>query len=616
MSKEKNNQAQSKKGPGGGPMGTMMRGGEKAKDFKGTLKKLVNRLSKYYFAFIVVFVFAIASTIFSIVGPKILGNATTELYNGIIAKLQGTGGIDFTAIGNIILFLLVLYIISAIFSYIQGFIMTKIANNFAYRIRKDISEKIHTLPLKYFDKTTTGDILSRITNDVDTLTQSLNQSLTQMITSVVTLIGITYMMLTISLEMTVVTVLVVPISLISISFIVKRSQKQFKQQQEMLGKINGHVEEAYSGHTIVKVFNGEEESIRKFNEYNEKLYSSAWKSQFYSGIMMPLMGFIGNIGYVVVCLLGGWLAIIGRITVGEIQAFIQYVRSFQQPITQTAQISNQLQSMAAAAERIFEFLDETEEIKDVENPASIEGITGEVEFKDVSFGYEENELIIKNFSSKIKAGQKIAIVGPTGAGKTTIVKLLMRFYDVNSGSIMVGGHDIRDYRREDLRELFGMVLQDTWLYNGSIKDNLKYGNQEATDQQVKEAAKAAHIDNFIRTLPNNYDYVLNEEATNVSAGQKQLLTIARAFIADPKILILDEATSSVDTRTEALIQSAMDNLMANRTSFVIAHRLSTIRNADTILVMDKGNIIEQGNHQQLLAEKGFYYNLYNSQFEQ
>lgn len=603
-------------GPGsGGPMGGLMRGGEKANNFKGSIKNLLKRFSRYYLAFVIVFIFATASTIFSIVGPKILGQATTELFIGIIAKSQGTGSINFEAIARIILFLAFLYGLSAIFSFIQGFIMSKVANNIAYDFRKDISQKINKLPIKFFDTTPYGEVLSRLTNDVDTLSQSLAQNLTQIITSIVSLIGITYMMITINVSMTLVTILVIPVSLILIAVVVKFSQKQFKLQQEMLGKVNGHIEEMYGGHIIVKAFNGEQSSIKEFNNYNNNLYKSAWKSQFLSGMMQPIMGFIGNIGYVIVCLQGGILAINGQISVGDIQAFIQYVRSFQQPITQTAQISNQLQSMAAAAERIFEFLQEPEEIADSFNALNIEDFTDSISFDDISFGYNTDDLVIKNFSAIIKPGQKVAIVGPTGAGKTTIVKLLMRFYDVNQGSIKIDNQDIRHYQKNPLRELFGMVLQDAWLFNGSIADNIRYSKTTATQQQVIDAAKAAHVDNFVKLMPNNYDFLLNEEANNVSAGQKQLLTIARAFLANPKILVLDEATSSVDTRTEQLIQSAMEQLMTNRTTFVIAHRLSTIRNADLILVMNHGNIVEQGNHQQLLKQNGFYAELYNSQFE-
>lgn len=603
-------------GPGsGGPMGGLMRGGEKANNFKGSIKNLLKRFSRYYLAFVIVFIFATASTIFSIVGPKILGQATTELFIGIIAKSQGTGSINFEAIARIILFLAFLYGLSAIFSFIQGFIMSKVANNIAYDFRKDISQKINKLPIKFFDTTPYGEVLSRLTNDVDTLSQSLAQNLTQIITSIVSLIGITYMMITINVSMTLVTILVIPVSLILIAVVVKFSQKQFKLQQEMLGKVNGHIEEMYGGHIIVKAFNGEQSSIKEFNNYNNNLYKSAWKSQFLSGMMQPIMGFIGNIGYVIVCLQGGILAINGQISVGDIQAFIQYVRSFQQPITQTAQISNQLQSMAAAAERIFDFLQEPEEIADSFNALNIEDFTDSISFDDISFGYNTDDLVIKNFSAIIKPGQKVAIVGPTGAGKTTIVKLLMRFYDVNQGSIKIDNQDIRHYQKNPLRELFGMVLQDAWLFNGSIADNIRYSKTTATQQQVIDAAKAAHVDNFVKLMPNNYDFLLNEEANNVSAGQKQLLTIARAFLANPKILVLDEATSSVDTRTEQLIQSAMEQLMTNRTTFVIAHRLSTIRNADLILVMNHGNIVEQGNHQQLLKQNGFYAELYNSQFE-
>jgi ATP-binding cassette subfamily B protein len=560
-------------------------------------------------------VFAIGSTAANIAGPKILGQATTTLFEGVLAQLGGTGTIDFTSIGRIILITLGLYLISALFAYIQGWIMADVATNITYRFRRDISEKINRMPLKYFDTTTYGEVLSRITNDVDTVNQTLSQSLTQIITSVVTVIGVLVMMLSISWLMTLVALVIIPLSMLVVSLIIRQSQKYFKQQQDYLGHVNGHVEEMYGGHIVMKAFNGEEKSIRKFDKFNNVLYDVAWKSQFLSGLMMPIMMFIGNLGYVAVAILGGYLAIRQAITVGDIQAFIQYVRSFTQPITQLANISNILQQTAAAAERVFEFLDESEEVVETANPLKPEKVEGNVEFKNVRFGYDPEKPVIKNFSAIAKPGQKVAIVGPTGAGKTTIVKLLMRYYDINAGSILVEGHDIRDYTRQDLRQMFGMVLQDTWLYNGTIMENIRYGRQDATDKEVHAAAKAAHMDHFIHTLPDGYDMVLNEETSNISQGQKQLLTIARAVLADPSILILDEATSSVDTRTEILIQRAMDSLMIGRTSFVIAHRLSTIRNADLILVMNEGDIVEQGTHEELLARGGFYAELHNSQFE-
>ena len=589
---------------------------EKAKDVKGTTKKLINNyLSKYKVALIIVLIFAVGSTIFTIVGPKILGNATTEIFNGIVSKLSGGAGIDFSKVAQILLTLLGLYIVSALFSLIQGFTMASISQKLTYKLRNDLSEKINRLPMKYFDKRTKGEVLSIFTNDVDTLSQNLNQSITQIITSVCTVIGILIMMLSISWEMTLVSLLVLPVELILIRRIVAKSQKYFRQQQDYLGHVNGQVEEVYGGHTIVKAFNGEEKAIKEFTDANNTLYKSAWKSQFLSGLMFPIMNFVGNIGYVVVAILGGYFAIQGRITVGNIQSFIQYNRQFTHPINQITQVSAMLQSMIAAAERVFEFLEDEEEIKDIENPKSTEGLKGNVTFEHVKFGYNPNRTIIKDFSADIKDGQKIAIVGPTGAGKTTMVKLLMRFYDVNSGAIKVDGINIKDFKREDLRKMFGMVLQDTWLFGGTIKDNIKYSNPEATDTQVIEAAKAAHIHRFIKTLPGSYDMILNEETSNISAGQKQLLTIARVILADPKILILDEATSSIDTRTEIQIQAAMDNLMKGRTSFIIAHRLSTIKNADLILVMNHGDIVEQGTHEDLLAKGGFYAELYNSQFE-
>ena len=604
-----------KRGPMGGGPGAMA-AGEKAKDFKGTMKKLLSYLGKYKIGMIIAILFSIAGTVCSIVGPKILGKATTKIFEGLMSKISGDGaGIDFEAIGKILLALIALYVVSLIFSSIQGFIMSGVAQKVSYNLRDEISKKINRMPMKYFDTKTHGEVLSRITNDIDTLSQSLNQSLSQLITSVTLIIGVTIMMLSISVSMTVVALLVLPISLGFIGSVVKKSQKYFKDQQEFLGNVNGQVEEVFGGHNVVRVFNGEEDAIKTFNETNDKLYKSAWKSQFLSGLMMPIMTFVGNLGYVGVAILGGFLAIKDVIEVGDIQSFIQYVRTFNQPIAQLAQVANLMQSTAAAAERVFEFLEEEEEDQTVENPVKIDKLEGNVEFKNVHFGYNEDKIIINDFSAKVKSGQKIAIVGPTGAGKTTMIKLLMRFYDVNSGAILIDGHDVRDFNRSELREMFGMVLQDTWLFNGTIRDNIKYGKLDATDEEVKEAAKAAHVHHFVSTLPDGYNMVLNEEASNVSQGQKQLLTIARAILADPKILILDEATSSVDTRTEVLIQKAMDNLMKGRTSFVIAHRLSTIRDADLILVMKDGDIVEQGNHEELLKKNGFYANLYNSQFE-
>lgn len=592
-----------------------MKSTEKAKDFGGTMKKLINYMSVYKIGIFFVAVFAIGSTVFSILGPKVLGKATTEIFNGLISKISGGDGIDFGKIGKILIALLCLYAVSALLSFLQGFIMTGISQKMTYRMRKEISEKINRLPMKYFDKTTHGEVLSRVTNDVDTLSQSLNQSATQLITSVTTLIGVLVMMLSISPLMTVVALLILPISMIFVSTIVKHSQKFFKSQQEYLGHINGQVEEVYGGHNIVKAFNKEKDVIRTFDETNEILYQSAWKSQFLSGMMMPIMQFVGNLGYVGVSILGGYLAIRKTIEVGDIQSFIQYVRSFTQPIQQVAQVANMLQSTAAASERVFEFLGEEEEDQVVEHPVSVEGLEGNVTFDHVQFGYNLDHVIIHDFSAEVHQGQKIAIVGPTGAGKTTMIKLLMRFYDVNKGAILVDGHNVRDFNRSELREMFGMVLQDTWLFNGTIEDNIRYGKLDATHEEVVAAAKAAHVHRFVQTLPNGYQMELNEEASNVSQGQKQLLTIARAILADPKILILDEATSSVDTRTEVQIQKAMDNLMKGRTSFVIAHRLSTIRDADLILVMKDGDIIEQGRHEELLAKGGFYAELYNSQFE-
>lgn len=600
-----------------GPMGHGGHGmpGEKAKDFRGTMKKLMAYLGAYKLQLLLVGIFAVGSTVFNIVGPKILGRATTEIFNGLVGKISGGAGIDFEKIGRILLLLLVLYACSALFSFIQGYIMTGVSQKLTYRMRKEISEKINRLPMNYFDKVPHGEILSRITNDVDTLSQSLNQSATQMITSVTTIIGVLIMMLSISPLMTLIALLILPVSVGMISVIVKKSQRYFKSQQEYLGHVNGQVEEIYGGHNIVKAFNKEEDVIASFDRDNDILYESAWKSQFLSGMMMPIMQFVGNLGYVAVVILGGWLAMRDAIEVGDIQSFIQYVRNFTQPIQQAAQVANMLQSTAAASERVFEFLEEDEEDQTVEHPVSIEGLEGRVEFDHVKFGYHADHTIIHDFSAKVEPGQKIAIVGPTGAGKTTMVKLVMRFYDVNSGAIRVDGHDIRDFNRSELREMFGMVLQDTWLFKGSIEDNIRYGKLDATREEVVEAAKAAYVHRFVQTLPGGYDMELNEEASNVSQGQKQLLTIARAILADPKILILDEATSSVDTRTEVRIQKAMDNLMRGRTSFIIAHRLSTIRDADLILVMKDGDIVEQGSHEELLAQKGFYADLYNSQFE-
>ena len=588
----------------------------KAKNFKGTTKKLIkDYLSKYKIGLLIVVIFAIGGTIFTIVGPKILGNATTEIFNGVISKYSGGEGINFGKIANILLTLLGFYIASAIFSLIQGFTMTEITQKITYKLRRDIASKLNRLPMKYFDKKTNGEVLSIITNDIDTLSQNLNQSITQIITSVCTLIGIIIMMLSISVTMTAISFLILPISILIVKNIVKRSQKYFKRQQEYLGHVNGQVEEIYGGHTIVKAFNGEEAAACEFEKANKELYTSGWKSQFFSGLMHPLMMFVGNLGYVAVSVVGGYLAIQGRITVGNIQSFIQYNKRFTQPIEQISQVSAMLQAMVAAAERVFEFLEEPEEVKEVETGVDATKLKGNVEFKNVKFGYNEDKIIINDFNSKVKEGQKIAIVGPTGAGKTTMVKLLMRFYDVNSGEILIDGHNIKDFKRGTLRKIFGMVLQDTWLFGGSVKENIKYGNPEATDAEVIDAAKAAHVHHFIKTLPKGYNSLLNEESSNVSAGQKQLLTIARVILADPKILILDEATSSIDTRTEIQIQSAMDNLMKGRTSFIIAHRLSTIKNADLILVMNHGDIVEQGTHEELLAKNGFYADLYNSQFD-
>ena len=605
------------KRPGGMGGGHMKMGQEKAKDFKGTMKKLISYLSPYKLAILLVIVFAIGSSVFNIVGPKILGNATTKIFEGLVSKVSNSGGgIDFDAIFRTLTILASLYIISSIFSFVQTFITSDISQKVSYNLRKSISEKINKLPLNYYDKKTNGEVLSRVTNDIDAISQNLNQILSQMITSATTLIGVLIMMLSISVTMTLVSLIVIPLSLVMIMLVVRKSQKHFREQQEYLGHTNGHIEEMYSGHNIMKAFNGEEKAIEEFDKLSDTLYNSAWKSQFLSGMMMPIMTFIGNLGYVIVAIMGGFLAIRNKIQVGDILAFIQYVRSFMQPIAQTAQIANVMQQTAAAAERVFEFLEEEEVVEDVKNPISTEGIEGAVEFDHVRFGYNEDKIIINDFSINIKPGQKVAIVGPTGAGKTTIVKLLMRFYELNGGKILIDGHDYRDFTRNDLRKIFGMVLQDTWLFNGSIMENIRYGRLDASDEEVIEAAKLAHAHHFIKTLADGYNMEINEEADNISQGQKQLLTIARAILSDPKILILDEATSSVDTRTEVLIQQAMENLMEGRTSFIIAHRLSTIKNADVILVMKDGDIVEQGTHEELLKSKGFYSELYNSQFEE
>ena len=601
-------------GPMGGPRGAQSV--EKAKDFKGTTKKLIkNYLSKYKIGIIVVLVFAIGSTIFSIVGPKILGNATTEIFNGLVGKISGTGGINFGKVGSILLTLLGLYLISALFSFIQSFTMTEIAQKITYKMRNDLSAKINKLPMNYFDKKTNGEVLSVITNDIDTLSMNLNQSVTQVITSICILIGILIMMLSISWQMTLISIIVMPIGAFLVKIIVGKSQKYFKMQQDYLGHVNGQVEEVFSGLTVVKAFNGEDEAKEEFEKANMQLCKSAWKSQFLSGLMHPIMNFISNIGYVGVAMAGGYLAINGTITVGNIQSFIQYNKQFTQPINQIAQVSSMLQAMIAAAERVFEFLEEDEEVETNKEGLTTEGLKGNIKFDHVKFGYNPDNIIIKDFNADVHEGQKIAIVGPTGAGKSTMVKLLMRFYDVTDGAILLDGHNIKDFKRGDLRQMFGMVLQDTWLFEGTVKDNIKYGREDATDDEVIQAAKAAHVHHFIKTLPNGYNSILSDDTSGVSAGQKQLLTIARVILADPKILILDEATSSIDTRTEIEIQKAMDNLMKGRTSFIIAHRLSTIKNADLILVMDHGDIVEQGTHEELLAKGGFYEKLYNSQFE-
>ena len=605
---------QRRRGPMGGH-GPGMRPTEKAKDFKGSMGKLFRYMSRYKLRFVMVFIFAVAGTVFNIAGPKILGKATTELFNGLVAKVNGTGGINFGKIGMILLWTLGLYLASACFSFIQGWIMTGISNDVTYNLRKDISKKINKLPLNYFESRTNGEILSRVTNDVDTLQMSLNQSLTQLITSVTTLIGVFIMMLSINVWMTLVALLILPVSMFIIQTVMKHSQKYFQAQQNYLGAVNGQIEENFGGHDVVRVFNKENDVLEEFEKDNKKLYESAWKSQFFSGMMMPIMQFVGNLGYVMVALLGGVFVIKGSIEVGDIQSFFQYIRNFTQPIQQIAQVTNLLQSSAAASERVFEFLEEPEESQNEKNPVDVNTLTGDVQFEHVKFGYNPDKIIINDFSADVKDGQKIAIVGPTGAGKTTMVKLLMRFYDLNGGSIKVDGYDIKDFNRSSLREMFGMVLQDTWLFSGTIMENIRYGRLDATDEEVIAAAKAAHVHNFIMQQPGGYNMVLDEETSNVSQGQKQLLTIARAILADNKILILDEATSSVDTRTEVQIQKAMDNLMKGRTSFVIAHRLSTIRDADLILVMKDGDIIEQGSHEELLAKKGFYADLYNSQFD-
>lgn len=603
-------------GRGRGPMGRR-RGmsGEKAKDFKDAMLRLLKYMERYKFRLILMVIFAIGGTVFNIIGPKILGKATTELYSGLISKINGGSGIDFDKIIKILFGVMCLYVVSSVLSFIQGFIMTGISNDVTYNLRKDISKKINKIPMKYFESRTHGEILSRITNDVDTLQTGINQSVTQLITSATTLIGVLVMMLSINVWMTLAALLILPVSMFIISKVMKHSQKYFQDQQKYLGEVNGQVEEIYSGHTVVKAFNKEDDVINEFEKTNEKLYSSAWRSQFFSGIMMPIMQFVGNLGYVMVALLGGFMVIKNKIEVGDVQAFFQYIRNFTQPIQQIAQVTNMLQSSAAASERVFEFLDVEEEDQMAEDPVSVNQIEGNVSFEHISFGYDPSKIIVHDFNADVKAGQKVAIVGPTGAGKTTIIKLLMRFYDVNSGEICIDGHNVKDFNRMELREMFGMVLQDTWLFHGTIMENIRYGRLDATDEEVIAAAKAAHAHHFIMSQPGGYQMELNEETSNISQGQKQLLTIARAILADNKIMILDEATSSVDTRTEERIQKAMDNLMKGRTSFVIAHRLSTIRDADLILVMKDGDIIEQGTHESLLAKNGFYANLYNSQFE-
>ena len=599
-----------------GPMGHGMRGGEKAKDFKGTMKKLLNYIKPFKFSFLVGLLCAIVSVCIMVIGPKIQGNIITEIAEGFMNKVQGKGGIDFDAIKKTCALLLAIYAMSTAFSYLQGWLMSGVSNKMGYQLRKEMNQKIDKLPLSYFDKNSHGDILSRFTNDVDTLVQSLNQSLSTMVSSIVQIIGFLVMMLSISWKMTLMALVVIPLSMILVMVVVKKSQRYFKAQQKSLGLVNGHIEEMYAAHTIVKAFNGEEDSLKSFKDYNNQLYTSAWKSQFLSGLMMPLTNLIGNIGYVGVCILGGYLTIHGEIAVGDIQSFITYTRNFTQPISQISQSMNMLQSTAAAAERVFEFLASEEEVAEVQSPVVFEDVQGQVTFENVCFGYDPSKIVINDFSMYIKPGQTTAIVGPTGAGKTTIVKLLMRFYELNAGAIYIDGHNITDYTRSDLRNMVGMVLQDAWLFEGSILENLRFGRPNATDEEVMKAAKAAHVDHFIRTLDHGYDTVLNEASSNISQGQRQLLTIARAFLADPKILILDEATSSVDTRTEVLIQKGMDELMKGRTSFVIAHRLSTIRDADNIIVMDHGDIVEVGSHDELMKRNGFYTKLYNAQFEE
>lgn len=588
----------------------------KVKDIKGTSLKLWGLLKQYKISLLFVILFAIGSTVFTIIGPKILGNITTEIFNGLMLKISGTGGINFDKINQIILVLVALYIVSLFFSFIQGFIMSNVSAKISYNLRKDLIEKINHLPMKFFDTKTHGEVLSRITNDVDMLTQSLNQSITSIITSIATLIGIFIMMVSINIPMAIVVLLIVPFCMIVLGIVMKKSQIHFLNQQKFLGDMNGHVEEIYGGHDIVKAFNGEDKASVHFNEINHDLYDSAWKSQFLSTMMHPIMQFIGNLSYVVVSILGGYMVIKDKIAVGDILSFTQYARTFMQQISQLSQIMNMVQQALAASERVFEFLDEKEEVETATKPLPVDKIKGNIEFKHVQFGYNEDRIIIKDFSAKVKQGAKVAIVGPTGAGKSTMIKLLMRFYDVNSGAILVDGHDVRDFKRQDLRSIFGMVLQDTWLFSGTVADNIRYGKLDATLDEVREACKTASVDHFIRTLPDGYDMIINEEADNISGGQKQLLTIARVILADPKVLILDEATSSVDTRTELLIQDAMDKLMEGRTSFIIAHRLSTIKNADLIIVMNEGDIVETGNHEELLAKDGFYAKLYNSQFEE
>ena len=599
-----------------GPMGHGMRGGEKAKDFKGTMKKLLNYIKPFKFTFLIGILCAVVSVCIMVIGPKIQGNIITEIAKGFMNKVQGKGGIDFDAIKKTCALLLAIYAMSTAFSYLQGWLMSGVSNKMGYQLRKEMNQKIDKLPLSYFDKNSHGDILSRFTNDVDTLVQSLNQSLSTMVSSIVQIIGFLVMMISISWKMTLMALVVIPLSMILVMVVVKKSQRYFKAQQKSLGLVNGHIEEMYAAHNIVKAFNGEKDSLHSFKEYNDQLYTSAWKSQFLSGLMMPLTNLIGNIGYVGVCILGGYLTIHGEIAVGDIQSFITYTRNFTQPISQISQSMNMLQSTAAAAERVFEFLASQEEVSEVENPVVLDDVQGQVTFENVCFGYDPNKIVINDFSMYIKPGQTTAIVGPTGAGKTTIVKLLMRFYELNSGAIYIDGHNITDYTRSGLRNMVGMVLQDAWLFEGSILENLRFGRPNATDEEVMKAAKAAHVDHFIRTLDHGYDTVLNEASSNISQGQRQLLTIARAFLADPKILILDEATSSVDTRTEVLIQKGMDELMKGRTSFVIAHRLSTIRDADNIIVMDHGDIVEVGSHNELMKRNGFYTKLYNAQFEE